>query len=150
MAQSALVVAKEILKLAQAENRGLTPLQLIKMVYISHGWCLAHYKRPLINENIEAWTYGPVIPELYQKVKSYGSDPVLNIDTPDIQISGDDKQLIKAVYDSLKEKSGLYLSSLTHQPGTPWEKTWENGQGKNVVISNDLIQDFYQSKLNRN
>ena len=39
---------------------------------------------------------------------------------------------------------GLYLSSLTHRPGSPWDKTWRK-YGQNAVIPRDLIQAHYRT-----
>ena len=43
----------------------LTPLQVIKLAYIAHGFTLALLGRSLVPEPIEAWRYGPVIPSIY-------------------------------------------------------------------------------------
>ena len=73
MTTSALSVANELIRLSQESKKPLTPMQLIKMIYIAHGWMLGIYKRPLIHNRIEAWKYNPVIPDLYQSLKRYGS-----------------------------------------------------------------------------
>jgi uncharacterized phage-associated protein len=62
MATGAHTVANRFLELAEAEGRSLTPLQLMKLVYIAHGWMLGIHQRPLIKDHIEAWKLGPVIP----------------------------------------------------------------------------------------
>jgi len=51
-------------------------MQLIKLVYIAHGWTLGLYNQPLIGKQVEAWTYGPVIPSVYHDFKHYGRDPI--------------------------------------------------------------------------
>ena len=56
-------VANEFLKLADKDNDTLTPMQLLKLVFIAHGWCLGLLGRHLIKDSIEAWQYGPVIPK---------------------------------------------------------------------------------------
>jgi antitoxin SocA-like protein len=76
MAVQARVVANEFIRLAEADGRALTPLQVIKLAYIAHGWMLALYQRPLISDSIEAWKYGPVIPTLYHALKKYGAGSV--------------------------------------------------------------------------
>ena len=54
----------------------LTPIHILKLVYIAHGWSLAIGEHPLIRNEIEAWEYGPVIRSLYDAVKRYGRDPI--------------------------------------------------------------------------
>ena len=38
-------------------------MQVLKLVYYCHAWMLGLYGRPLIRQPIEAWRYGPVVPE---------------------------------------------------------------------------------------
>jgi uncharacterized phage-associated protein len=54
---SSINVAKWFVDKAAKEGKTLTPLQLMKLVYIAHGWMLGTYGRPLIKDRIEAWKY---------------------------------------------------------------------------------------------
>jgi uncharacterized phage-associated protein len=141
----ARTIANEFLRLARADGRALTPLQLIKLTYIAHGWMLALYQRPLITDRIEAWRYGPVIPDLYHSMKHYGAEFV----TRDIpggsseDLSEEERDIIQQVYNVYGHLTGIQLSQLTHQPGTPWFDSWTAGE-QNISISNDLIADHYR------
>ena len=57
---------------AHSEGIPLTPMQAIKLVYFAHAWNLGFFQRPLIDEPVEAWKFGTVIPSLYQSLKIYG------------------------------------------------------------------------------
>lgn len=147
---SARAVANEFVRLAQAEDKAFTPLQLIKLAYIAHGWMLGLYQRPLITDRIEAWKYGPVIPDLYRALKDYGSGFVTT-EIPErvrsAPLDARERDLIEQVYKRYGNKNGVQLSQLTHQPGTPWHATWEPesfGRG----ISNDLIAEHYRQLAN--
>jgi uncharacterized phage-associated protein len=148
MATSARAVANEFIRLAKEDGRALTPLQLIKLVYIAHGWMLGLYQRPLIRNRIEAWQYGPVIPDLYHDLKKYGSDyveeplPILSYRTPQ-QLDEEEADIIAQVYKIYGKKTGIQLSALTHQPGTPWDDTW-TPDSRGASISNDLIAEHYR------
>lgn len=144
---SSLVIARRLLELAQDAGKQLTPMQLLKLVYICHGFHLAHYGRPLTKDIAEAWKYGPVIPELYAAISKFRSNPVLDINVPRSQESEIDPQednLIEAVYEKYQDLTGMQLSSLTHAKDTPWSQTY--GQGFED-ISNDLIQEHYREML---
>lgn len=142
-------VAKLLLDKAHGKKLQLTPMQLLKLVYIAHGWMLGLYSRPLIREEIEAWEYGPVIRDLYHAVKEYRSRPVQDIKgVPDENFDEIEENLIDQVLDIYGDKDGIFLSSITHMPGTPWETTWSI-DGKNGVISNDLIESHYAEKYRR-
>ncbi|HHW4679552.1 MAG TPA: Panacea domain-containing protein [Xylella sp.] len=80
MAQySPATIANYFLCRASQQGRALTPIQIIKLVYIAHGWHLGFRKEPLINEPVEAWRHGPVIRSLYGKVKKYGSSGITEL-----------------------------------------------------------------------
>lgn len=140
-AYKSMNVAKEFIEIATKKQEALTAMQLIKLVYIAHAWMLALYKRPLIKEEVEAWKYGPVIPELYQAIKHYKSQPVVNIKCEDEQIDESALDIITQTYDKYGHLNGIKLSMLTHEENSPWAIAWNNHHS---VISNDLITDYYQ------
>jgi uncharacterized phage-associated protein len=148
---SSICIADEILKIAKEEGKGLTPLQLMKLVYVSHGWALAMLGHGLFEDRIEAWKYGPVIPELYQAIKSYGrtSIPLDKIDPDsDNQISDKVVAFLRSVFKSYGHLTGIDLSNLTHLPGTPWDKVHELGV-PNAYISDEDIRQHYRELLLR-
>ena len=72
----AWVVAEHIRWLRTNEGEPTTPLHLVKLVYISHGWVLGFHGIPLIRESVEAWKYGPVIPAVYHRYKPFGGSHI--------------------------------------------------------------------------
>lgn len=53
-----------------------TQMKLHKLLYYAHGWHLGFTGEPLLDEAIEAWAYGPVVPSIYQELKMLGSAPI--------------------------------------------------------------------------
>lgn len=142
-------VADEILKIAKRQGRGLTPLQLMKLVYISHGWHLAIKGRHLFPNRIEAWKYGPVIPELYKVTKQYGREPIplaLITEHPS-GVDDETARFLEEVFENYGHRSGYELSQLTHKAGTPWARLYDDGV-MNIEIPNDLIKAHYLELLN--
>lgn len=143
---SAVKVANYFLNKAKEDKKDITPLQLMKLVYLAHGWMLGAHGRHLIKESIEAWQYGPVIPELYHKTKKFRSSPVqFPIENTDLDFDKDEKELLNQVYKVYVDWSGLKLSALTHLKGSPWDMVWES-KDHDPVISNDIIMDYYKDK----
>src|SRR5699024_341384 len=94
------VVANRFLKLAQEAGDTLTPMQLLKLVYIAHGWMLGLNGRPLIRDDVQAWQYGPVIPRLYNAVRSFRHHPVEGpIGAPNETLTAAEDSIIKQTYD---------------------------------------------------
>ena len=50
-----LVVSNFFINKSIEEGVELTPMKLLKLVYITHGWFLGYNDRPLIQEPLEAW-----------------------------------------------------------------------------------------------
>lgn len=151
----ATLVAREFLKLAEAEGRSLTQLQLMKMTYIAHGYSLSTFDRPLVSEEAQAWAYGPVFRSLYQATKRFGSTPVQEV-TPsleekdsgleDLTCDPDEMKLIEIIYNNYKKFHGYQLVDMTHRPDTPWNQTARVSiLDPNAPISNDLIKAYYVS-----
>ena len=138
-------VANAFLDLAQEKNVSLTPMQLIKLVYIAHGWMLALYDRPLISDEVQAWKFGPVIPELYRLVARFRADPVLGrLPEPEApRFDEEESALIDDVFGKYGRRSGGVLSSLTHRPDTPWAQTWKPDSWA-APISNALIKEHHK------
>lgn len=152
MAYDAATVANRFRELASAKGAEVTPMQLIKLTYIAHGFSLAIHKRALIDEPVEAWKYGPVVPSLYRRLKKFGSKPVTSDVSTGIFPAGkalenDDQKLVDLVFDKYGDFSGIQLSHLTHRPGTPWAETYEpNSYG--VDIDDSVIRTHYATLLN--
>jgi uncharacterized phage-associated protein len=132
----------------------LTPMKLLKLVYISHGWYLGIAKKELINEGVQAWQYGPVIPSVYYSVKTWGKNCInQTINTLQNEIISEaDKQFLDRVWNVYVNYNGLQLSSLTHQEGTPWYTTYHENGGINrssTLIPNNLIKQHYEEIISR-
>lgn len=136
----------------------ITPMKLIKLVYIAHGWHLGYLDQALINDAVEAWQYGPVIPDLYHKVKAYGRRTI-TAPVDNNGVIGDEQNpppnenslaLLERIWEVYGKHDGVQLSALTHQPKTPWDITWQAG-GKDhyagFLISNETIKEHYKRKI---
>ena len=136
------LAAEQILWLRRGTET--TPMHVLKLVYISHGWTLGLYGRSLINEPAEAWRYGPVVPSVYHRYKSFRGDPITT-EPVDRSDAFDDEQrdVIEQVHEVYGDFTALQLSALTHKPGTPWDVTYRE-YGAGVIIPNELIRDYYK------
>lgn len=139
-----ITVANRFLELARERGDTLTPMQLLKLVYIAHGWMLGLYGRPLIRDEVQAWQYGPVVPRLYNAVRKFRSLPVEGpLSSRQAEpLDRHEDSIIEQVYRIYGQMSGPALSRLTHAVGTPWAKTFRDGEF-GVVIPNDIIEDHY-------
>lgn len=157
-------IANYLLWKADNENiNNITTMKLIKLVYFSYAWNLAMYNEKLFSEHIEAWRYGPVIPSLYHEFKRFGANAITNYaidfqpETGEISypiIFADDERTFKvidAVWLNYKNKNGLELSKITHEPESPWCHAHAQGENtpmedtKIIVRAEEAIKKFLDS-----
>ena len=156
----ARAVANHLLGLAEKTKKQLTPMQLVKLVYISHGWHLALLDRPLINEEVEAWRYGPVVPSVYHAFKEFGAGSVTkkairyNENKPfELDpVNADTLELLDSVWDIYSDLTGVKLSAMTHQQKTPWFTVTKDYHGSSRIpmgldIPNETIKAHYKALL---
>lgn len=136
MRYSAKAIANYFIEIANREGKQLSPMKLQKLVYFAHGWYLALYDEPLLDEKVEAWRYGPVVPSLYHEFKSYGSGKIdhyatdidlddFEIVTPKVPNDRELKAFLEKVWEVYGGFSAVQLSNMTHEPNTPWASTWD-------------------------
>jgi len=164
MAYNPLEVANYFLELGRVDGIPIDPLKLQKLLYLAHGWHLATQGEPLLNEAIEAWPYGPVVPSVYHAFKHFGMKPITTragrfngidftlAEFPDGCEHQDARAVMKQVWETHKGMSGLALSALSHAPGSPWDTVAaeHGGTPRNARISDDLIDRYFlqQARLN--
>jgi uncharacterized phage-associated protein len=140
----ARVVSNRLVEIARLRGDTLTPMQVLKLVYIAHGYSLGARGVPLIPNRVEAWKFGPVIPSLYHAIKHWRDKPVGRIDTTGLEGFRDgEPDLVDAIYEAYKGMDGISLSNLTHQPGTPWAEVYRPDHA-NITIPDDLIEHHYR------
>ncbi|MEM6457126.1 MAG: type II toxin-antitoxin system antitoxin SocA domain-containing protein [Acidobacteriota bacterium] len=158
MLNSANAVANYFLERAWDEGIELTPMKLLKLVYIAHGWYLAVYGgQPLLQERIQAWPYGPVIGDLYQQFKRFGNRPIDDHayefdgkfhERPKVALEDSEaRAVLDHVWQAYKDYSAYQLSDMTHREGTPWHRVKEAHNGalpRNAVIPDTWIHAHYR------
>ena len=142
-------LAWDLLKISKEKGIKLTPLQLMKLCYISYGWYLGFTGKKLFPNEIQAWKYGPVIPDLYHHIKRYARNPIPFEDIPDGDLctsNNDIKEFLQAVIQKYGKDSGPSLSTLTHQEGTPWSQVYES-KVSFIPIPKNVIELYYKNLI---
>jgi uncharacterized phage-associated protein len=148
MTYSAKTIANYFISKAKSESKtDLTPMKLLKLVYVAHGWHLALTGKPLIFESIDAWKYGPVIDSLYHEFKKYKNNPITMLtEAHPIADSDQNIKLLNEVWKKYGNYTGVQLSNWSHEQGSPWYQTWHAKKGKDyngISIDNELIRNYF-------
>ena len=167
MAYETKAVANYFLELANVDGVSVSPMKLHKLLFFAHGWYLAIAGEPLLDEDIEAWKYGPIVDSIYQEFKAFGNLPITTfaknpnferqraLEFPRIP-EGEEHELVRKivrkVWETYNSYTALQLSSITHQEGTPWSTVAKEYKGVlpyHAEINNDLIKDYFINLANR-
>jgi uncharacterized phage-associated protein len=135
----ALAVANYFLDLADKAGQKLTPMKLQKLVYFAHGW---HFGltggEPLLDEQVQAWSFGPLIFSIDEAFREYGTDeltlhgaaynydegpPVWEVpsldDYPE-HVAERVRPLLKRIWEVYGGLTTGQLSNMVTGEGTPW------------------------------
>lgn len=145
MIYDARQIANWFVTRGQRDGRSFSIMSLLKLTYIAHGWHLETQKAPLFSNRIEAWQYGPVIPDVYSAFRRQGIDVTGPALVPSCNIEADDEQLLNQVYDIYSDLTAFQLSDLTHVAGGPWDIAMKSG-GNRATIPDELIRQHYSAK----
>ena len=117
-------------------------MQVLKLVYINHGWMLGLHQRPLFEEDMEAWRrYGPVVRCVYRTYARFRGNPIRESGDPhEADLDNDQEEMIDQVFEGYGRYTGIQLSELTHKEGSPWHTAWQGGM---EIIPNDLLHMHY-------
>ena len=152
-------IANAFLEIAKSKDKALTNMQLQKLVYFAHAWHLAVKEQPLINTPVKAWNFGPVIPPLYNSLKTYGNGIVQKLiagydqntgertDYPVLEIDKGARAIIDRVWEIYGNLTGGQMSTLTHKPGEPWDKVYKSAPFSEIPDAE--IMDFYKKQLKK-
>ncbi len=138
----ALSVARYIIERCHSKNRSISNLKLQKILYFVQAEFLVSRGHPCFAEQIEAWDFGPVVPEVYQKYKIFGSSniPVFGRPTNAVVIRNDDQEIINDIVDECARYSASALVDITHHQ-LPWLDAYVPGY--NNVISQSSIKNYF-------
>lgn len=164
---SSLAVANFFIEKAKSRRgRRVDPMKLQKLLYFAHGWHLAVTGKPLLDEPVEAWQYGPVVSSIYHEFKAHGRDPIsepamcLDPETFDYyapripEEALETRAVLERVWKVYGEFSGPQLSTMTHSSDGPWAKTrartLASGIQRGGDIPNDEIREYFVDVASRN
>lgn len=129
-------VADTLLKIAKERGQELTPQQLVKLSWFAHGWSLGIRGRGMFHNPIEAWPYGPIIPDLYRATKQWGRNPIASSsigEVKQIRVAPQDRRFLEHVFERYGHLDGQALSSMACPAGGPWDRACSSGlQGKRI------------------
>ena len=142
---SALDVARFVINYSNEKDYGISNLKLQKILYFIQAGFLLSLKgqKPCFNDCIEAWDFGPVIPEVYRKYKQFGSTDIQirfrRLEEVQKGFEKEDRKRIEEVVDRFADFSAADLTILT-QNQAPWNEAFDRKE--KVIRCEDILEYF--------
>lgn len=135
-----------------SESVFICPLRLQKFLYYCQGWSLGIFSRPLFCQPMEAWTYGPVVVDVYRRF-DHTRNPLTpeQMGEPTALLNGTIAKLVETVWHEYSRYTPAELVHMTHQ-----EPPWKEARGDlpsdarcNNKLSLDTMTSFFRSEVQR-
>lgn len=135
----ALDIAKYVITKCTNDGCPISNLQLQKILYNLQKAFLKMNSQ-LFPDRIEAWQWGPVVPDVYNIYCVYGSMKIDEVH--DINVDESVKRIIDPIIIQKRNINPWLLVDETHKKNGAWDKIYRNGTGNKNVIPCELIKAF--------
>ena len=146
-------VSSYIIKYSDEHFGGVSNLRLQKLLYFVQVEFIKTFNEAAFKEEIVAWSFGPVVPEIYRKYKVFGRENILInrdsdarlpfwVDTLDSQIGEDDAKVIDKVLNEASDISTAELVRISHVQD-PWRNAYYRSENKDKLITKKAIYNYF-------
>lgn len=144
MNYSALDIAEYVISKCNDVNIPITNLKLQKILYYIQAYSLVLLDDKMFTEEIRAWTYGPVVKEVYDEYSHCASFPINR--STEFELDKDcERNIIRRVFLEKIPIDAWDLVEQTHNED-PWKDTMEM-YGEGAIIPCELIKDYFKDKV---
>nr|WP_294648151.1 type II toxin-antitoxin system antitoxin SocA domain-containing protein [uncultured Anaerostipes sp.] len=139
----ALDIALYIIERCNGIKKSISNLKLQKILYFVQAEFLVTKNRPCFTEVIQAWDFGPVVPDVYYAYRMYGSANIPCVRESKVSriISKKDRDTLNGIVDECSKYSASALVEITHNQ-TPWIEAYKTG--RNNEITQESIKKFFK------
>lgn len=151
-------VAQYIINRSNEHGYSISNLKLQKLLYFVQANFLVSYNgTPCFEEAIEAWDFGPVVPQVYRRYREFGSGSIptithvlrrssnglgyIKIRFSDEFIDDDDKELIDEMIKYGAPYTASQLVAITHNQA-PWKRAYM--RSFNNEITKESIYEYFK------
>jgi uncharacterized phage-associated protein len=127
-----------IAKIQTAGEANISITKLMKLIYYAQGVYLATHNVPLFEEDLKAWQYGPVSPQVFTKFNKKGISWFFDTDNAKVIEDKSVIEVLEGVWKIFGSLSASKLVAMTHEE-TPWLDTI-----RHETISKSSLRDYFK------
>lgn len=137
---SAVDLSKYIVTKCVNDNVPISNLQLQKILYYIQKYFLKQNELAFVDD-IEAWQFGPVVPNVYYQFCGFGAMPINN-EYDNITINcKNNKGIIDNIIELKRVLNPWQMVEETHKKDGAWDTIYKGGIGNHEVIPIKLIKE---------
>jgi uncharacterized phage-associated protein len=124
----------------------MTNLRLQKLLFFAQGWHLARRSAPLFTAPFEAWTFGPVVREVYDMFKQYRRRSIVepSEDHSENRLSIEEREFAMDILIHYETRPTTYLVNLTHKM-----EPWLAREKRREIIPIEEIKTYFENSGER-
>ena len=137
----AMDLANYIVDKCIKDNVPITNLQLQRILYFVQKDFLKRGSQAF-SDYIEAWAFGPVVPNVYFCFCGFGAMPILFISRDTVPNLSTDKNIIDKIVENKRSLTPWEIAKETSKITGAWSKVYDNGKGRQHIIPVGLIKEL--------
>lgn len=131
-------VARYIITKCTRDGHAINNLQLQKILYILQVRHINKYGCPLFSDNFEAWSFGPVVTDVYYKFCGFGAMEIL-MEYDDIKVKKRDRRFIDSIVEKNSRLAPWDINRKILDSDGAWAQTYDGGKGNHRIIPIGLL-----------
>lgn len=136
----AMDLANYIVDKCIKDNVPITNLQLQRILYFVQKDFLKRGS-PAFSDYIEAWEFGPVVPNVYFYFCGFGATPI-SISRDSVPNLTSDKNIIDNIVEAKRDLDSWVTAKEANKITGAWSKVFNDGKGSQHIIPVDLIKEL--------
>lgn len=141
MSYRAIDIARSLVKKFRDAGSPVTSMKLQKLLYYAWAEYFKEEKKPLFDDPIYAWKFGPVVKPVYHEYKIFAAMPITNCKDPEKEVDYLTDSFLTKFVKRYQHRTANSLVFSTHKEGTPWSEAYEVGK-KDIIIPSSWIVEF--------
>ena len=135
----ALEVAEYIIAGCHQKHKSISNSKLQKILYFVQAQFIVEFGTSCFGNIMQAWDYGPVVPDVYRKYRGYGNTNIPGYGNKGFDFEQDERQTLDTTIDNASEYAASQLAEIARNQ-SPWMDAYEKAD---KTITPESIRKFF-------
>lgn len=132
-------IARYIINKCQLREEPVSNMKLQGMLYYAWNNYYQETGKELFFEHFYAWTFGPVVPDVYYTYCGYGANPIRS--TYDVELDEEASRVVDATIEQCKEMNTIDISRTFKGNCKAFDTVFKEGKGAKEIIPFELTKN---------